>query len=115
MATTRKSRASRAADQAEQQPEARSYEDQTTDMADMSDAQWEASDQKPEPTPELPVATGDLGHGRIVYFQPSLVLPDGKTVECPHSQWGHGKESAAAACLRKLAAEHGVKVEVLES
>jgi hypothetical protein len=66
--------------------------------------------QQPGPQPELPTATFDLGAGRIVYYRPSLTLPDGTVLDCEHQQWGHGTEKTALACARKMAAEHGVEL-----
>jgi hypothetical protein len=121
MATkTRQSRASRAAEQAEENAALAAAEENAIKAAEAgeieptAEAVEEAAAAEPEPESkvELPVVQGDLGRGRIVYFQPSLKLPDGTTVECEHSTWGHSKESAAAACLRRLAAANGVQVQV---
>lgn len=97
--TARKSRASRGADQAQQ---------------DQPQPEDEETETETEET-ELPLATGTLGAGRIVYHQPQLTMPSGEVIDCGHSQWGHAKPAAAAACLRKMAAANGVRVEVPES
>ncbi|HEY5985367.1 MAG TPA: hypothetical protein VIV12_03135 [Streptosporangiaceae bacterium] len=68
--------------------------------------------QQPQPEQaELPLATGDLGAYSLVLHRPKITLPDGRTVNCPHSRWGHEHPKVAQACLRKVAAEHGVRVE----
>lgn len=112
MAATR-SRATRAAEKAQQdqaKPELCIHDLDPAACAECNGtaaAQREAEAQ-PEPKPELPTATFDLGAGRIVYFRPSLTLPDGTVTDCPHEQWGHGSEKTALTCARKMASEHGV-------
>lgn len=44
----------------------------------------------------------------ITLVWPSVKLPGGRVVKCPHSTWGHSNEKAAQACARKLAADNGV-------
>jgi hypothetical protein len=100
--TTTKSRATRAAEKAQQ--------DSPPNGEAGREPLGAASMRANEPQPELPTAAFDLGAGRIVYYRPSLTLPDGVTVDCPHEQWGHGSEKTALACIRKAAAEHGVKL-----
>jgi hypothetical protein len=113
-ATTRKSRAQRSAEQAEQDATKAAESGDIEPTAEAVE-QAAAEQAKPEPKPDLPLATGDLGQGRIVYYQPSVTLPDGTVIDCPHSTWGHGSEKAATACLRKVAAEHGVRLEAPQS
>jgi len=65
---------------------------------------------KPEPKQELPMAGGsDLGAYPLTYHKPSVTLPGGEVVRCPH-HWGHEQPKVAQACLRKLAAEAGVRL-----
>jgi pyruvate/2-oxoglutarate dehydrogenase complex dihydrolipoamide acyltransferase (E2) component len=87
------------------------------DKADQPQAQEPQPEPEPTPDPEpaapakpepKPTAPFNLGAGRITFYRPSLTLPDGTVVDCPHEQWGHEKEPHAMKCLRKLAAEHGV-------
>jgi hypothetical protein len=90
--TATKSRASQGADRADQ---------------DQGAQQQPEPEQEAQPEPK-PAATFDLGAGRITFYRPSLTLPDGTVVDCPHDTWGHEKEPHAMKCLRKLATEHGV-------
>jgi hypothetical protein len=109
MAAT-KSRATRAAEKAEQDRQQVQGEAQDQDQEDQDEEQEDGEQSQPEAQPELPAAAFDLGRGRIVYYRPSLTLPDAVTVDCPHAQWGHGSEKAAMACLRKMAAGRGVEL-----
>jgi len=100
MATT-KSRAQRSADQAKA--------DQDQEQQQPEEQQQEQPQPEAQPKPEdKPTATFDLGHGRILFYRPSLRLADGTVTDCPHVQWGHEKEQHAMKCLRKLAADRGV-------
>jgi hypothetical protein len=112
MAAQTKSRAARAAEQNEQDAikaaEAGEIEP-TAEAVEQAAAEQEQPQPEPEAKPEgKPTATYDLGHGRIVFYRPSLTLRDGTVTDCPHAQWGHEKEQHAMKCLRKLAAEQGV-------
>jgi hypothetical protein len=60
--------------------------------------------------PELPEAKVDLGAYALTYHKPTVTLPSGEVVHCPHSRWGHEAEKAAKACARKLAADNGVTI-----
>ncbi len=118
---TRKSRAERAAEKAAQdqqpKPEQCPHDLDPATCAECNGsaaAERQAGTQpEAEPKPDLPLATGDLGAYQLTYHKPTLTLPDGTTVGCD-SRWGHEQPKAALACLRKLAADHGVRVEAPE-
>jgi hypothetical protein len=60
--------------------------------------------------PGLPLAkASDLGAYQLTYHKPAVTLASGEVVKCSH-HWGHEGEKAAQACLRKLAAENGVRI-----
>jgi hypothetical protein len=96
MAAQTKSRASRAADKADQ--------DQQQPQAEAETA------PQPEPAkpaaPAKPTATFDLGARPVVYHFPHIVV-NGETFTCPHTAYGHESEKSSMTCVRKLAAEHG--------
>lgn len=98
-----------------QQSEADAIKPTEAGESEPTEAVEAAAEEQPQPKPALPLAVGDLGAGKIAYHRPSLTMPDGTEVTCPHATWGHEKASAAARCLRKLAADNGVRVEVPES
>jgi len=95
--TTSKSRASRAADKAQEgQPQT---------------GQQETGQPKPEAKqPAKPEATVDLGAYSYTMHQPVVTGPDGVQHKCPH-RWGHEAEKVAMACARRLAAQAGLTVK----
>lgn len=92
--TTRRSRASRAADKAEanHQPNLTAVPSET-----------------PKPQPEKPTASLDLGARKIEYFFPSVTI-NGETFSCSHSRYGHESEASAKRCASALASQHGGKL-----
>lgn len=91
--TTRKSRAQRAAEQADQ----------------------DQAQQQPEPKPAEPYAVVTSEVAPITYYRPSVrvTMPDGESVEtftCEHSTWWHTTPEIAERCGRKLAASRGLRV-----
>jgi hypothetical protein len=84
-------------------------QDKLADAEADEEAEADADEEPNEAADEEPVVKADLGAYQLTYHKPVLTLASGEVVKCGH-HWGHEGEPAAKACLRKLAADAGVKL-----